>query len=266
VPKSLPIFRRATADSWRSTLGWTVGILAALALYLPLYPSIGGNGQMQQIIESLPPELVKTLGYEQIVTGAGYAQGTFYGLIGFLLLTIAATSWGAAAIAGAEESGRLEMALAHAVGRGRYALETALSILVRLVWLGAIAAIFVLVVNEPAELGLDPANVVAVTAALVGLAMLSAAFALAFGALTGRRIFAIAAGAGVAVVGYVFNAIANQVSDAEGLRAASPYSWAYHETPLTSGADWVGLALLWGIATLLVIAAVVALRRRDIVG
>ncbi len=94
MARRLPIFRRSIADDWRSLLGWTVGIVGVIALYLPLFPSIGGNGQMQQIIESMPPELVNTLGFEAIGSGAGYTQGTFFGLIGFLLLVIAATSWG----------------------------------------------------------------------------------------------------------------------------------------------------------------------------
>src|SRR3546814_7700305 len=119
---------------------------------------------MQQIIDSLPEQLVKTLGYEQIASGPGYVQGTFFGLIGFLLLTIAATSWGSGAIAGAEESGKLELTLAHAVGRGAYALEVALAGLVRLIVLGLVAGVIILALNDPAELGLEPADVVAGTA------------------------------------------------------------------------------------------------------
>lgn len=266
MAEPLPIFRRTLADSWRSLLGWTAGVVAALCLYLPLFPSVGGNGQMQDIIESMPPELVNTLGFAQVATGPGYTQSTFFGLIGFLLLTIAATSWGSSAIAGAEESGRLELALAHAVGRTQYALESALAILVRLLWLGAVTAVLVIGLNEPAELDIEPAHVLAEVAAFVGITLLSGACALAVGALTGRRSFATAAGAGLAVLGYVLNAVANQSEDLDGLRAVSPYGWAYGQTPLADGADWLGLALLWGFSAVFVAVAALALRRRDITG
>ncbi len=262
----LPILRRSLSDSWRSLLGWSLGVAAALFMYLPLFPSIGGNGEMQQIIDGMPPELTKTLGYEQIASGPGYTQGTFFGLIGFLLLVIAATSWGAGAIAGAEESGRLELTLAHGVGRARYAIESALSVLVRLAWLGLLAAAIVLALNESAELRIETANIFATSAALVGVAFLAAATALLVGAATGRRVLGTAGGAGIAVLGYVFNAIANQVVDAEWLRAISPYSWAYHAQPLMEGADWGGLGLLWGLALVLVAGATLVLRRRDIAG
>ena len=74
---------------------------AALFLYLPLYPSIG-NDQMAAVLDSMPEELIKTLGYENLTSGAGYAQATIFGLIVFALLTIAATAWSSSAIAGAE--------------------------------------------------------------------------------------------------------------------------------------------------------------------
>ena len=114
----LPLFRRSIVDGWRGLAGWTVGILFALLLYLPLYPSFGGNGQMQEMVDMLPPELVRSLNYDQIGSGPGYAQATFFGLIGFVLVTIAAVGWGTGAIANDEENGQLELTLAHGVTRG----------------------------------------------------------------------------------------------------------------------------------------------------
>lgn len=260
------MFRRSLGDSWRGLIGWSLGIAATLLVYLPVYPSFGGNGQMQEMIDSLPEEMVNTLGYEQISSGPGYAQSTFFGLIGFVLLVIAATAWGAAAIAGAEESGRLELTLAHAVGRTQYALESALGVAVKLLWLGVFAAAIVLLLSGPSKLGIEPANAFGGAAALVGLAFLSGALALLVGAATGRRILGIASGAGVAVVGYVCNAIANQVEDAEWLRLVSPYSWAFHEQPLLEGPDWTGLGLLWGFGLLFALVTAVVLRARDVTG
>ena len=262
----LPVFRRSLRESWRSLLGWSVGIAAVLFLYLPLYPSFGAGGQLEDIIASMPKELVQTLGYDQIATGAGYAQSTFYGLMGFLLLTIAAVLWGSAAIAGAEESGRLELDLAHGIGRAQYALESALSVLVRLLWLGAFAGVIVWALNEPSELGIDPPRIIGASLALVGVSYLSAAAGLLVGALTGRTAYATGAAAGIAVLGYVFQAVAKQSSDLEWLNALSPYAWVYHQPPLREGVDLGGLALTWGIALVLALGAGLALRRRDITG
>lgn len=262
----LPVFRRSIRESWRSLLGWTVGIAAVLFLYLPLYSTFGANGQLAAMLDSLPKSLVDTLGYEQMATGAGYAQSTFYGLIGFLLLTIAAVLWGSAAIAGAEESGRLELDLAHGIGRAQYAIESALSVLVRLLWLAVAAGLLVGALNEPSALGIHPAHIIGATLALAGLTFLSAASGLLTGALTGRKAWATGAAAGVAVVGYVFQAVAKQSTDLEWLNAISPYAWVYRQPPLQDGVDLGGLALTWGLALVLAAASVFALRQRDITG
>ena len=102
------------------------------------------------------------------------------------------------------------------------------------------------------------------SAAWLGLALLSASAALAVGALTGRRVFATAAGAGVAVAGYVLNALANQSDDLEVLHRFSPYAWAFNGDPLTNGVDWGALALLYGISAALIAAAVAAFTTRDV--
>lgn len=263
---SLPVLRRALRESWRSLLAWTIGFAAVLLLYLPLYPSIGGNGQMQQIINSLPPELVHTLGYDQIGSGPGYTQSTFYGLMGFFLITAVAVTWGASSIAGAEESGRLELDLAHGIGRITNTVEMAVALLVRLLWLGFFAGIVVSVLNGPSELGLSASGIAAATGVFVGLGMFSGSFALLCGAATGRKAFAIAGGAGIAVVGYAFNAIANQTASADWLRVFSPYAWAYHQPPLVGSLSVAGLLALWGSSVLFVAAGAWVLNRRDITG
>ncbi|MCQ1956404.1 ABC transporter permease [Arthrobacter sp. zg-Y826] len=258
-----PLFTRSFAGSWRPLLGWAAGILAVLSLYLPLYPSLAGQ-DFQDLLQSLPPELISALGYDELTTGAGYTQSTFFGLIGFVLFTIAAISWGTRAIAGDEESGTLELLLAHAVGRVQLVLERSAAIVARLVLLGLFTGLAVLVFNRPAQLGLIPSHVWAGCAALIGLALLTASVALAAGAITGRRVWALAAAVAVAVGGYALNAVANQNPDLDYLHSWTPYHWAFGAGPLSNGADWAGLGTLYGTSALLVLLAALALTRRDI--
>ncbi len=261
----LPVFRGWLAEGWRGLIGWAIGLTAVALVYLPLFPTMQ-SPELSGLIETLPPELVRTLGYENITSGAGYAQATFFGLIGFVLMTIAGIGWGASFIAGAEESGRLELTLAHGVGRVQYALESAAALVVKLLALGLVALLVVGAVNGPAELDLDPVNLLAVTKALVGVALLSGTAALAGGALTGRRIWGVGVGSAIAVGGYVLQAIANNSEDLDWLRAISPFDWAFGEAPLANGMDWAGLALLWGGSAVLIAVATVGLARRDVLG
>ncbi|MER3388868.1 MAG: ABC transporter permease subunit [Microcella sp.] len=260
---ALPLFRRALADSWRGLLGWGLGLAAVVGLYLPLYPSIGGNPEFLAIIESLPPELVTALSYDQITTGSGYTLGTVYGLLGFVLLTIAAVAWGASAIAGDEERGTLELTLAHGVSRHQIVLERLAAIIVKLVVLAAWVTLLVSAVNGPSELDLSTAGILAGGVALLGTGLLTATIGLAAGAVTGRRMIAIGTGAGVAVLGYALNALGNQNADLEWLHAASPYHWAYGVNPLEAGLE-PSVWLLYAVAAVASVVAVLAFRRRDV--
>ncbi|WP_051427558.1 ABC transporter permease subunit [Arthrobacter sp. H20] len=261
---ALPLVRRALLDHWRSTLAWAVGLAAAILVYLPLFPTLGNSAEMQDMIDALPAEMTRALNYDQITSGPGYTHGTIFGLIGFLLMTIDSVSWGASAVAGDEESGQLELTLAHAVTRPQVVLERALAIGVRIVALAAVVFVLVWFLNEPAQLQIQTGNLFGATVLFAGLALLSGMAALFAGAVSGRKIYGLAAGTGVAVISYVFNAVGRQSPDLQWLLNLSPYHWAYGNSPLANGADWSAAAWLWGIAAALAGLGAVALQRRDV--
>ena len=260
----LPIFAKALTDGWRAFLGWAVGLVAALCLYLPIFPSIGGSSQMQDLISNLPPELTRTINYQQIDTGAGYTQSTFFGLIGFLLISMAAISWGAASLGGDEESGQLELTLAHGVTRVQVALQRFAALVVKILALALVVFLVVLVWNGPAGLDLDVANLLVTCLLFGGLALVSGSAAMICGALAGRKVWGIAGGAAVAVLGYVFNAIGNQSPDLEWLHGLSPYYAAYGNSPLANGTDALTLAAFYLAAVLLGGLSALTLRQRDV--
>ncbi|MDH6236111.1 ABC transporter permease subunit [Cryobacterium sp. CG_9.6] len=260
----LPVFGKVFTDSWRSLIGWGLGLAAAASLYLPIFPSMNGNAQMQELINSLPPELTRSINYDQIGTGPGYVQATLFGLIGFMLLSIAGIAWGAAALGGDEESGQLELTLAHGVTRVQVALSRYAALVVKILGLTALTCVLVLLWNGPAELSIDGSNLLGTGMLFGGLILLSASVALFCGALTGRRIWGIGGGAAVAVVGYVFNAIGNQSSNVEWLHALSPYYWAFGHTPLSSGANWGTVVVFSLVSVGLGVATAGVLRHRDV--
>ncbi|WP_309074047.1 ABC transporter permease subunit [Paenarthrobacter sp.] len=263
MPRILPLFTKGLADSWRSTLAWALGLSAACMLYLPLFPSIGGT-QMEDMINALPPEMTKALNYDQIASGPGYTQATMFGLLGFLLMSMASVGWGAAAVGGDEESGLLELTLAHSVTRVQVVLERALAILVRIALLSVLVFLLVLGLNGPSQLGIDVGHLAGAVLLFAALALLSGTAALCAGALSGRKVYGIAAGAAVAVLGYVFNAVGRQSPDVEWLLNLSPYHWAYGNSPVANGADWGAAIGLYGISLALIGLGAVALQRRDV--
>lgn len=260
----LPVMRKALTDTWRSTLGWAIGLLAAMALYLPLYPAIGGNPQMKELLNSLPSELIRALNYDQIATGAGYTQATFFGLMGFALMSIATVGWGAAAIGSDEEAGLLELTLAHGVTRTQVVLERAAALAIRVVLLSAVVLVALWVLGGPSDLGVGTLHAAGGVLLFGGLALLSATAALLGGAIAGRRVHGIAAGAGVAVLGYALNALGNQSQGLSWMHGFSPYYWAYGNAPLVNGPDWGSVGAIYGLCIVFAAVGAAVLARRDV--
>ncbi|WP_127843026.1 ABC transporter permease subunit [Actinomyces wuliandei] len=262
---AVPVLRRQLGEGRRGLLGWSVGLAAVIFLYLPVYPSLQ-EPELLEMVDSMPASLTSSLGFDQIATGAGYAQATYFGLIGFLLVVAAATTWGSYAIAGMEESGRLELTMAHAVGRVQYVAETAAALVTRVLVLAVVTVVLVLVMNGPAELSLSVGHLVTVTVAWAGLGLLSGACALAVGALTGRRAWAVGAGVGIAVLGYGLNAVGESTPSLDWMLVASPYHWAFGESPLATGNGRGGIALVWALCAVLLALGCWVFSRRDLRG
>ncbi len=258
----MPLHSQVWKESWRGLTAWAVALAVVCAVYLPFHASI--STQVMDLVNTLPPGLVKAIGYDQMVSGAGYTQATIFGLIGLVLASIAVVGWGTKAVAGDEESGTLELTLAHGVTRTRVVVERALGLVSRLVVLAVVALVMIVAMNAPAKLDLTPAAVLPGDAAFLGLTGLFGLAALAAGAATGRRSMALGVGGGLAVVSYVLNALGKQNAGWEWMAQVSPYGWAYRHDPLTTGWDWAGLGLLLAGWAVCLLVAIVGLRRRDV--
>lgn len=262
---ALPLTSRDLVEGRRGLLAWALGIVGAVLLYLPFYPSVGSAEMVQTYVDAFSPELSRVFGLDRMTSGAGYTQATYFGLTGYLLLAIAAVGWGAQAVAGDEESGSLELTLAHGVSRFGLIAQRALAIVIRLVVLSHVGWLMVVALSGPSQLELNAGHVAAASLALLALSLLVALFALAVGAATGRRSFAAAAGAGLAVLAYVLDAVA-VTARLPWLQRLSPYHWAYGNDPISTGVDWFGLVLLFGVGAALFAFALWSFSRRDVSG
>ena len=265
MAKRLAVTRRGLSESWRGVLGWSAAIVGMLVVYLPLYPSLAGP-DLQALIDSLPEALIQTLGYDQIATGAGYTQASFLGLLGFALFAIYAVNAGASAGGGHEESGRLELDLAHRISRTGFVAQTLVTLLIQLAWLATVTWVTIAVLNGPSELDLNLTNLTWAVLSLFALSFAIGTVALAGGIMTGRQRRGVQAGSAIALFGYVANAVASLVEQGQWLKNLSPYAWAFGAEPLTTGADVIGLALLAALAAVGIVASFIGLAKRDILG
>lgn len=257
-----PLFARSLSDGRRGIIGWTIAVAATSLMYLASYPTVAsakGSG-----IDNLPEGVRVAFDLQDVSSGAGYVQSTVLGMLALVLITVAAVAVGSRAIAGDEEAGSLELTLAHGVTRQQVLRQRAASLVVQVGWLAAVVALAILAVTGPVALGIDAGQAFAGALALAALALVFGGAALAAGAMTGRRVVALVAGVGVAVLSYLANTIGAMVDGFGWLQAVSPVHWAYADRPLANGVDWAGIGLLVLVAALLVVVGSWRLGRRDI--
>jgi ABC-2 type transport system permease protein len=247
----------------RSLIGWAIALAAVAGIYVPFYPAMGG-GELQAMIDTLPPDLISAMGYDRIGTPEGYLTSTVFGLLGPALLLVFGIGLGAQTIAGEEEAGVLELAASAPVRRdvllaGRViAMHTQIAILA-LVTFGVTALL-----SRAFDMGVAVSGI---AAASVGLNLLTIAFAtvtLAAGAASGRRAIAVAVGAGTAVAAFIANALSGIVGRGDLLERISPFSWYLAGDPVAQGIDLVGYALLGSVTFLVWGIAHTVFRRRDL--
>ncbi|MEO7870139.1 MAG: ABC transporter permease subunit [Candidatus Limnocylindria bacterium] len=258
------IATKVLRDSWRGLLFWNLGIAALAFLTVGSYPAIRDNPELNQFMESLPEAVLALIGESDLVSPAGYLNSQLFGSIVPLLFLFYAVGAGAAAIAGEEETGTLDLLLANPVSRTRVLLEKAAAMLLGLVIIGfslwVVTMAGALLVDM--EIGAGRLAEVIVSAILFGFLMGS--LALAVGASAGSRGLSIGIAAAVGIAAYLVQSLAALVEFLEPVARISPFYFYYEADPLRNGIDPLHAGVLAGTSLVLVVLALIGFNRRDL--
>ena len=253
---SLAVYTKSLSDSRRGLTGWTVGTAAVAMVYASTYPSQKEN------TASLPEAMRETLHID--ATAAGYLQASVFGLILPLLALIYGAATGSRATAGDEESGQLDLLLAHPVTRTRLVLQrfgaliTGAAAISLLVWLALLA------IRDSAQLAsVTPGELFAQCVNLALLAIVFGALATGLGAALGRRVVVLTATAVIGVLGYAAHTFAAQLG-ADWLAYLSPFHYYIGSEPLKSGFQGADATVLAVVAATFVAAGTTRFNRRDV--
>ncbi len=259
------IFAKTVRDQRRSLLWWGLGLVALTVVTVLYYPTIRDTPELNRMMENLPEGLRALIGGEaDLLSAAGYLNSQLFSLMVPLLFLIYAIGLGAAAIAGEEERGKLDLLLAQPVGRRRLVLDTFAALATLLAALGVVLWLAVWTGARLVELPIGGGRLAAATASAALMALLFGTLALALGGATGRRSLALGVGAAVAAAGYVLNGMAPLVDALAPLRRLSPFYYAVGADPLRNGLEPAHVAVLMLSTAALLLLTLVAFDRRDI--
>jgi ABC-2 type transport system permease protein len=258
------IFTKSLWDLRRVLIGWAIGITAVGVGYAAFYPVIN-TPEMASVLEAYPAELLDAIGFTDVASAAGYLGSTTFGLLGPVLVIIMAAALGGSAIAGDEESGRLDLTLAHPTSRWSVLIQRFAAIIVAMLAVCTVLVIALVAISGPAQLTeVGPGNLAAGGFHLALLGTFFGGLALAVGAATGRRSLVFALVAIIGVVGFFGNNLGPSVEGLAWLRDVSPFHYYSGGAPLRNGVQLVDVAVLTVSSAVLVLAGGLRFDRRDI--
>lgn len=258
------VFAKWLWDSRRSTLTWAVAIAAVGVGYAAFWPTINSPA-MQQALAAYPPGVLEALNYNNISTPAGYLTSTVYGLLAAILLIVYASGAGARMVAGDEESGTLDLILAHPVSRASMALQRFFAFVVNAAGINLLLWLALLAISAPAQLtDISLSGYAAMHLQLLLFSVFFGSVAFAVGAAFGRRAYALGAAGLVGVLGFFANGVVASVNGFEWIRNFSPFDWLTGGSPLAAGVQPANALLLVSLTVAFVLGGLWAFTRRDI--
>jgi len=260
------VFGKVLHDQWRLVLGWAAFSGIWPAMYVALYPSIGGLGELEKMLNEFPPAIREFFASSSLnlSTPEGFLNLELFTFVAPLLVLAYTVIVGGGATAGEEERGTMDLLLANPIPRWRIVVEKAAAFAVGTaviglgMWIGAaLGAVAVTVDLDLWLVGQAIGSAVLLGYALGGLA-------LALGALTGRRWLAAGISLMVVIAGFFLNGLGALVDWLEPWRPISPFYQYISNDPLSNGIDPANAAVLLAWALVSGIVAVIAFERRDL--
>ncbi|MCB9372262.1 MAG: ABC transporter permease subunit [Microthrixaceae bacterium] len=247
----------------RSTVAYAVGLALYTLVVVVLYPAFKDATSLDETINQ-SPGLAALFGVSGSITSPdGWMNANLYANFLPLIVLMLTIGYGAAALAGEEEAGRIDLVLALPLSRRAILLQKAAVLLVLdvVVVVPTVLAVFA---GRAFEIDLAAGPVLTCT---LGVVLLGAAFgvlALAIGGGTGQRGGAIGITAALAAAAYLLSSLAPQVPALKSWRPLSPFYWSVGNGQLSAGLGWDGLAVLVALCAAALVAAVIVFDRHDV--
>jgi ABC-2 type transport system permease protein len=246
-------------------LGWGLGLAIYGLLIVPMYDVMGTEpGRFQQMIESYPPEFLAFFGADvnSLITPASFLKMYAFSMFP-IIIGIFAVQAGSGLIVNDEERGRLDLIIAHPVGRTPFFYGRLLGLLMAsvsimfLAWLG-----FCLTLGS-ASMDLSWGQMVVPFLPLLMQMLVYASLALVLSMFLPARSLATMVSGAVMVASYFLSSLAFMDTRIQVIAKALPYD--YFQTVF----DFQELNLTWlagqlGVCLVMILLTWIRFIRRDI--
>jgi ABC-2 type transport system permease protein len=243
----------------RSIVGYTVGMALYVFIVVALYPAFKNSTELDSLTSS-SPGVAALFGISGSLTSpTGWMNANVYANFFPLIVLLLTIGYGAAAIAGQEKDGHLELVLSLPFARRRVMRDKVGALVLQTIVLCAITFLTVLT-GHWFELSFSTLHLATTTLGVLLLGVDFGLLTMAIGSGTGNRGLALGVASGVAAASYLVSSMAPLVSWLDPAKYASLFYWSVGDDQLSTGLSWGALAVLVGVG---VVLAVVATRLFD---
>lgn len=267
-PRLGALARLWVAQRRRSTLGWTLGVVAMTTVTAAMYPTIQNRPEFQDLLDKYPAELLAFFGGSglDITSPSGYLTIELFSAMAPVLFVAMGIAGGAAASGGLEEPGRMALFVSLPIRRRRIGAELAAGVAIPIVTVAAAWFITLWACGPLFDLHLSVAKLAAGVLDVTVLALVVGLTAFAIGLATGKRSAAIGASTTLAVVSYLADSLAGLVPWLRAARRISVFSLTLADRPLVNGFHVGDTAALAAATVAIVLVGLALFERRDLRG
>ncbi len=254
----------------RGTLIYSASVAFFMLVVLSSYTAVAGSSAMLNVFNQLPPAFTALMGGDiarilkiQGYVGVGYVHPIMIAILAAFVIGIAVR-----AIAGEIDRGTINLLLARPVRRRDLVLTAFVQLLIGLgiISLALVIGIWVgLQTLGKLASGVEPSAVLSATLLTLLFFLAIGAYSLLFSAASSDAGRATLFGAGLTLIFYFLNYLAQLSPDFKSLGSLSIFHfWDPGAALIANRFQWNELALFAALSILLTLAAVIVIERRDI--
>lgn len=259
---------RQLRDRRSSVIGWTLGWLILISMYVATWPTVKNHGkQYDEILRDLPAAMRSAVGGANgsaFSSPAGYFTAELLAVTGPILVLTMGVLLGSGALAKDEEDGSLEVILAQPVSRTSVLVARFGEGLVEMLGVLALAGLSLYALGSAVDLHLSLGSCLQATAMLALLGIEGMTLGLLVAALTGRTSRARALTGAVGLIVFLLNALGPSISWLADLVVLSPFHTLLKSDPFRHVVPAGTVVTLVLPSLAFVFIAAWAFRRRDL--
>lgn len=264
---SRALMRRVLTEHRRGIFGWTLGIVAIVAIQLGVYPTIRSSASDWSALTNEFPDAIKEIfRLQDYASERGYLSTELLSFtVPFIVMGLGCT-WGARVATEEEDMGTADLIFSLPISRRSYLASRISTAIIVLVGVMSVFSLSVLVGTRVLGFSIPIHQYFAASLSLFCLGFLMMSVAICIGAYTGKRTMALGLSMALAIALFVFYSLAPLVSFIDSISSANPMQWTIGAQPLFNGISLGYTASVFSVAIPLIVLSLVLFERRDIAG